>query len=1168
MIKNYNQASTFVELYNSAYNSYLSRIDPNIFLHTLLNDLVRMINGRCGVVMGYDAETCELNLMTHVSSDSLTDGAGAGCQTTTDNHQPDNCQMNVCPTNICQTNCQKNDMHTDTLTTSDPQKINNMANPHENLWLTFSNYIRKHKTLSKTSLIMKHIEDRQIGVKNLCTVSEILGVQSNSDTLDPLSEISSESINRVINTVDPADSDVSILSNIKKGSVTFLPFSINDTSNGMMMICSDDICTDHNRSLLQSKFKAFCTMMGVLFNSMMTIPLHIDRDTGNCYMYADRSNAPCDSFCIHPFNNLSQNSSDELSSESDEDDAQHDINQKSKTYIHSHNTHMSIAVSDNRDSECHDPSENHREDESSKLQNVKDDRFHSIRSPSNKSTVRRSVFTNIDHSITYQIVHDTLNIVADIIVITDRDMRIIYKNENFVALVKNRYPDKIIQKTCNQACNNSVSKTNYVLPEYLIDIIPQTISLIANSMDQNTSSFYRNKKLEIDVKNSDSMLEMYVNSTVSCGGTYHILRIYDKEICKDPTKDSNEKMYNNSKNLIAYLSHELRNPIQAISTGVYIIDRAIKNLDRTQSDKIVDANKKKLLKSIRADELEAALKDATGTEMRTISNLDSADSSPTNSPEGYARGRSLSKPDIFKNKQSTSRKGSDAKQYSPSSLKPNKRSYIDVHTEDMNKGEHKTFGTIEAKNATLASETEILFVRGSSSSDIDDIKDILVINECDHEDIVDCTKDCITSCDPDSALNLMMKATKTSTYRSIDSLNESLIFVDDNDDTFSNDVTESILIGKSKKLTNSEISCDTQESSGSSLDSIDDINLDSDEISTLRSVIKRVFSACKNMNIIIDDILDLSKIDNDELIMNLDEHALQEITDLIIAESESEATKKGLQLEYEFDENNPEFIYTDSTRIFQILSNLISNSIKYSNTGVIKFKVSYDGVNNNVIFQVTDQGRGIRKEEISNLFKQFGRTSNSVTDINSTGLGLCVCQKIANLLGGSIEVTSEYRKGSTFTFVHPIKLGYSGSGLELEQVPTKYIKGKILIVDDDPNITSLFKLLLRCMNYDRGYDLTIETAGTGDKALQLAKTKTYDLIFMDIDLDGEDGCTVCEQIHSDCELNRTSPVVAVTANIKSVQHDRDPKFNKFDDVILKPFNNKDINKIIVKYLGR
>jgi signal transduction histidine kinase/CheY-like chemotaxis protein len=1012
-----NQTSTLVELYNSAYNSYLSKIYPNIFLHTLLNDVVRMANGQCGVVMGYDSDTHILNLITHISNEPFTEGSEA-----------------------------TNNMETE---------VN--ASTKNNLWLTFSNYIRNHQILNKTSLIMRNIDNKKVDIKNFCTVSEILGVES---VLSQQDETGSSK--HIINTIDPTNSDI-------KRSVMFLPFVMNDMANGIMMICGDNVCMEQNNHSLQSEFNSFCTMMGVLFNNISILPLHIENDY-RCV--------------IDP---------------------------------------LPIKGMDQTTENCQPVSDS---------QKNMNDNFQPMY---DKPNTGRSVFNNIDHSITYQLVHDTLNIVADIIVITDRDMRIIYKNENFITLVKNKYPDKIVYTQCN----NSVIKNNHILPDYLIDIIPQSISLIATSIDQHTTSFYRNKKLEIDVKNSDSILEIHVNSTVSCGGTYHILRIHDKDVSKDNVKDTNDKMYNNSKNLIAYLSHELRNPIQAISTGVYIIDRTIKNIDI-----VVRAKKKKPLKSISSDNelrvicsmdpesLSESQSQSTDVEYSPIT---SPKDSPSDSPKDSVGEKYISKL-VINMKKTNTNKRSNTKQHSP---KPNKRSYIDTQTDDMCKNDydHDEIHNIMSKSV---SDIDPVF----SFHDTENKKDVLVINDCNHKNINECTKACIAICAVDSVFDRLLDIPK-STYGSIDSLSDSHIFADD-----------------MSGLDSSEISV------GSSVDSIDDINLDSDEISTLRCVIKRVFSACKNMNIIIDDILDLSKIDNDELIMNLDEHNLQEITDLIIEESESEAAKKGLQLEYEFDAKNPEFIYTDSTRIFQILSNLISNSIKYSNTGVIKFKVTYDSDNNNVIFQVTDQGRGIRNEEICNLFKQFGRTSNSVTDINSTGLGLCVCQKIANLLGGSIEVTSEHKKGSTFTFVHPIKLGYSGSGLEPEQDSDKCIKGNILIVDDDPNITSLFKLLLRCMNYDRGYDLMIETAGTGDKAIHLAKTKKYGLIFMDIDLDGEDGCTVCEQIHTDCELNANSPIVAVTANIKSVQRDRDLKFDIFNDVILKPFNNRDINNIIVKYLNR
>jgi signal transduction histidine kinase len=697
--------------------------------------------------------------------------------------------------------------------------------------------------------------------------------------------------------------------------------------------------------------------------------------------------------------------------------------------------------------------------------------------------------TNIDGSVTFQLIYDTLNTITDTVVITDADMRIVYKNDNFLNMIKTRYQIDHIS-------------------EYLIDMIPQTISLMCSRDDNDNkyvSGFYRNKKMTIDDKINklcDSTLDIVVNSTVSCNDVYHIFRFNDKK-----TLNGSLESIGRSKNLIAYLSHELRNPIQAISTGVYLVDRTIKSLVKRSEN--IEENEKcnNLTKSQTLAKNGIRIENNNSINPNNSHNLDNLNNSINMNEDKLNLKRSNSCP-------------SEKELNKPSKLL--RRSYIKTNDEN-----NKT-------------STDAEFV-DDDSEDLDFEGDLSIV--------------CCS-------------------YDKNDYFSENNEYMLDND----NILDKSIYVRPADLLDSDTLinyMNDSSMSSGSDSDIYGPWRLNSspssfkngiDGLDTMRCVIKRVSSACKNMNIIIDDILDLSKIDNDELIINFDEHSLREITEMIVEESKTEVNKKGLKFIYDFDETSPEIIYTDGTRLFQILSNLISNAIKYSNTGVIKFKVSYNSEANTIIFQVIDQGRGIRNEEISNLFKQFGRTSNSVTDINSTGLGLCVCQKIATLLGGSIDVTSAHRKGSTFTFTHPIKLGYSGTQTKVEQFSNREIKGDILIVDDDLNITSLFKLLLRCMNYDNGYDLNIETSNNGSKAIQLTDIKKYDLIFMDIDLDGEDGCTICNRILNDSNLNKSTPIVAVTANIRSVQQDRDSRFNMFSNVLLKPFNNKNINDTVVKYL--
>jgi len=643
------------------------------------------------------------------------------------------------------------------------------------------------------------------------------------------------------------------------------------------------------------------------------------------------------------------------------------------------------------------------------IENINVDPQHELDKSKNREFDNKKEY--VDPSMTYQLMTDINKISNDIIVVIDCDARIIYKNDNFINMIRSENEE------------NDKNKS-------LLDIIPKSICLLSNTSE---TCYYKNKKIEFTFQNKSIVMEMIVNSITSCGTVYHIIKIIEKDMNNITTNGKNT----NSRNLVAYLSHELRNPIQAISTGVYIIDRYVKKKNIFNKPDTPIGNNKKIdfgFSSVKQSLL----------------------------PESILDNKYVKSPENNK--------------YDD---KIKKRSYIDLTDPQISLS-----GTNNNDNSPVEKDRQSNESLSDSVSDLSDSTDLSDIDEHDDNTVI-------------------------------------------------------------------------------------------------RKVIKRVTNSCKNMKIIIDDILDLSKIDNNEFVMNLDESDLKEITDLIYEESKNEADKKGLILEYIFDVNVPEHIYTDNTRLFQIITNLISNSIKYSNTGSILFKVDYDQKNNNVVFQVSDQGQGIRREEIPNLFKEYGRTSNSISEVNSTGLGLYVCQKIAGLLGGYIDVVSEFKKGSTFTFHHPVKIGQASSCIEIEpfnEKKYKSIKGNILIVDDDKNIISLFKLLLKCMNYDKGFDIEIDTAITGDKAIELCKNKYYDLIFMDIDLDGNDGCVITESIINLYKNKIKSPlqsihsiqsvVIAVTANIKSIQPDRDIKFNVFDDIIIKPFNNKDIEKCIVKYLNK
>lgn len=345
-----------------------------------------------------------------------------------------------------------------------------------------------------------------------------------------------------------------------------------------------------------------------------------------------------------------------------------------------------------------------------------------------------------------------------------------------------------------------------------------------------------------------------------------------------------------------------------------------------------------------------------------------------------------------------------------------------------------------------------------------------------------------------------------------------------------------------------------------------DLKLDSKSDDKIFSYLKTLSKSCCEMKKIINDILDLSKIEAQEFIIELDICEINELAETILSEFEPIVQEKGMVLIYEINKSVPKTIYTDEVRISQILSNLISNAIKFGKSGEIKLSINYDEFDHGIKFSVIDNGEGIKKEEIPNLFKQYCRTSCS-DKFNSNGLGLHISQRIAHLLGGHISVVSEHKKGSTFTLFHPIKLGNSGTFFDKHNYDT-IISGKILIIDDNESNLTLFKLMLDHFNCEHKYNLETNTVTNGMDAINLCNINNYDLIFMDINMLGIDGCTASKII----KMNKfNGKIIATTGNIlakkenSSLCNDQD-KYKYFDDIIIKPYDDSVILRILHKYL--
>jgi signal transduction histidine kinase/CheY-like chemotaxis protein len=335
-----------------------------------------------------------------------------------------------------------------------------------------------------------------------------------------------------------------------------------------------------------------------------------------------------------------------------------------------------------------------------------------------------------------------------------------------------------------------------------------------------------------------------------------------------------------------------------------------------------------------------------------------------------------------------------------------------------------------------------------------------------------------------------------------------------------------------------------------------------------------ISSSSNEMKRIINDILDLSKIETNEMELILDNHKIEDIIFELIETFTNLAKEKNISLKYIIDPNCPSSIFTDLTRLKQILSNLITNGIKYSNkNSEVIVNAAYNKKAHGINFEIIDFGMGISKEESNNLFKENGKTTNSYKfDVKSNGFGLYLSQKIAHLLEGHISFKSKYNSGSTFTFFHPIKLGMSINMFKSNKLQTKNVSGKILIVDDDESNLAMFRLLLEGFKFEYGIDLDINTVQDGNSAINLCKVQKYDLIFMDINMVGIDGCTATNIIKENYQKNNIKvPVIATTGNImaKKENQNSNPTENKyicFDNIVIKPYDEENILSILNSYL--
>ena len=355
---------------------------------------------------------------------------------------------------------------------------------------------------------------------------------------------------------------------------------------------------------------------------------------------------------------------------------------------------------------------------------------------------------------------------------------------------------------------------------------------------------------------------------------------------------------------------------------------------------------------------------------------------------------------------------------------------------------------------------------------------------------------------------------------------------------------------------------------------LNDIIMEESGDPTIYTHAKDVQSAAKNLLAIINDILDLSKVEAGKMELVCADYYLKTMVDEVAGMMDLAASKRGLILKYECDGSLPCRYNGDEGRIKQILINIFNNAIKFTKEGYVRAYVTgVPGENEEeelLTFRVEDTGCGIREEDLEKIFEDFRQVdSKRNRSVEGTGLGLAIVKHLVELMNGSIKVESVYGEGTVVSITIPQKIVDRRSIAEApdtSRAERKHAEAftapgvKVLIVDDNLINRKVARSFLRSYGFD------LSEAQSGPEAIELVRENRYDIIFMDHMMPMMDGIEAAEIIRRDCGENGTAPVIiALTANAMSGMRERFLE-RGFQDFIAKPLDRKELGRLLEQWV--
>ena len=342
---------------------------------------------------------------------------------------------------------------------------------------------------------------------------------------------------------------------------------------------------------------------------------------------------------------------------------------------------------------------------------------------------------------------------------------------------------------------------------------------------------------------------------------------------------------------------------------------------------------------------------------------------------------------------------------------------------------------------------------------------------------------------------------------------------------------------------------------------------------------ENIKSAGNSLLGLINDILDFSKIEAGKIEIIPVDYDLSSVINDLVNMIHTRAVNKGLELKLDIDRNIPKCLHGDEVRIKQIITNILTNAVKYTEEGSVTFSMGYEDVPGSedemlLKVKITDTGIGIKEDDLKKLFSKFERIDEErIRNIEGTGLGMNITKSLLDIMGSSLNVESKYGKGSCFSFELIQKVVSREPLGDYEEAFRQHLKNqskyrekftadtaRILVVDDNPMNLVVFKNLVKQTL------VCVDTANDGNEAIVLASENSYDILFLDHLMPGKDGIETLHDIKENASgPNINTPAVCLTANAVSGAREIYMEAG-FDDYLTKPIDTVQLEEMMLRLL--